>query len=107
MVYTGLFKDFPLTDNHGTANFYFSTTLLAGYSFGNKLKGTLIAPENKFNVIPDISLKWTKKFLALSLGMEYLKTDYYKVGPVWLRFGCSFNLFFDHIRTQVKTIKWY
>lgn len=106
MVYAGLFKDFPLTDNQGTANFYFSTSLLTGYSFGNKLKGTLIAPENKFNVIPDVSLKWTKKFLTLSLGMEYLKSDYYKVGPIWLRFGCSFNLYFDRIRTQVKTIKW-
>ncbi|MCX6325336.1 MAG: ankyrin repeat domain-containing protein [Bacteroidia bacterium] len=107
VAYAGLFKDFALTDRLYRSNFAFSTSLLAGYSFGNKLKGTLITPENKFMVIPAISFKWTKKNLSISLGMEYMKTEYYHVGPVWLRIGSSYSLFFDNIRTKAKTIKWY
>ncbi len=107
VAYAGLFKDFALTDRLGKCNFAFSTSLLAGYSFGNKLKGTLLTPGNKFMVIPSISLKMIKMNFSLNLGLEYLKTEFYKNGPVWLRIGCSYNHFFDKIRTQVKTLKWY
>jgi len=44
VVYAGLFKDFALTNNTFRGNFGFSTSLSAGYAFGNKLKGTLIVP---------------------------------------------------------------
>jgi ankyrin repeat protein len=107
VAYAGLFKDFALTDRLDKCNFAFSTSLLAGYSFGNKLKGTLLSPGNKFMVIPSISLKMTKMDFALNLGLEYQKTEFYHTGPVWLRIGCSYNYFFDQIRTHVKTIKWY
>jgi ankyrin repeat protein len=107
VVYAGLFKDFSLTDNAFKGNFELSSSLSAGYTFGNKLKGTLIKPENKFKVIPSISVKWTKSNLSLSLGIEYMKTEYYHIGPVWLRFGTSYNLFFDKVRTKAKTIRWY
>lgn len=107
VAYAGLFKDFALTDRLDKCNFAFSTFLLAGYSFGNKLKGTLLSPGNKFMVIPSISLKMIKINFSLNLGLEYLKTEFYKNGPVWLRIGCSYNHFFDKIRTQVKTLKWY
>jgi ankyrin repeat protein len=107
VVYAGLFKDFALTDNAFRGNYDISASLLAGYDFGNKLKGTLIAPENKFMVIPSVSMKWTKKNLSFSLGADYLKSEFYHVGPVWLRFGVSYNLFFDNIRTKGKTLKWY
>lgn len=107
VVYAGLFKNFALTDNAFKGNFELSTSLSAGYTFGNKLKGTLITPENKFMVIPAISLKWTKRNLSFSLGMDYMKTEFYRDGPFWLRLGTSYNLFFDNIRTKAKTIKWY
>jgi len=107
VVYAGLFKDFALTDNAFKSNFEFSTSLSAGYAFGNKLKGTNITPENKFMVIPAISLKWKKRNLSLSLGLDYMKTEYYHNGPVWLRIGSSYNLFFDNVRTKAKTINWY
>ena len=107
LVYAGLFKDFSLTDRPVKSNFLVSTSLLASYSFGNKLKGTLIYPENKFMVIPAISLKWTNRNLALSIGAEYLKSDYYRIGPVWMRIGFSYTYFFDKIRTKNKTKNWY
>lgn len=106
VAYAGLFKDFALTDRLDRCNFVFSTTLLAGYSFGNKLKGTLLAPENKFKVIPAISLKLIKMNFSLSTGLEYMQTGYYHHGPVWLRIGCSYTHFFDNVRMQVKNIKW-
>jgi len=106
MAYAGIFKDFELTNNPGRVNFLFSTSLLAAYSFGNKLKGTNLFPENKLRIIPSVSFKYTKLNFSLSTGIEYMKTEYYKSGPLWFRIGCSYNHFFDNIRIKVKPIKW-
>jgi ankyrin repeat protein len=107
VAYAGLYKDFTLTDRPAGFNYSISTSLLAGYTFGNKLKGTLIDPENTFTVIPSVSFKMTKMNFSLNLGMEYLKTSYYRIGPVWLRIGSTYNLFFDNVRIKNKTIRWY
>jgi ankyrin repeat protein len=106
LAYAGVFKDFPLTDKPGRFNYSFSTSLLAGYSFGNKLKGTLITAENKFKVIPAAGIKLTKINLSFSLGLEYINTDFYHNGPIWLRAGISYNYYFDNVRTKIKPIKW-
>jgi len=106
LAYAGIFKDFPLTDNVNRRNYSLSTSLLAGYSFGNKLKGTLITADNKFKVIPAVAIKMTKLKISYSLGLEYVKTDFYHNGPVWIRFGISYNYFFDNVRTIIKPIKW-
>lgn len=107
VAYAGLFKDFALTDRPDRFNYAFSTSVLAGYSFANTLKGTLIVPENKFKVIPSISLKVTKMNFSCVTGVEYIRTDFYHNGPVWLRIGLTYNHFFDNVRTNVKPIKWY
>jgi ankyrin repeat protein len=107
VVYAGLFKDFALTDRPDRFNYLFSTSLLAGYSYGNKLKGTQIAPENKLRVIPSISFKIAKMNFSLIVGMEYLKTGYYHNGPFWIRAGISYNYFIDRVKVQVKPIRWY
>ena len=107
VAYAGLFKDFALTDRPERLNYSLSTTLLAGYSFGNVLKGRPNTPDNKFMVIPSISFKLTKMNLSFIMGTEYIKTAYYKNGPVWFRVGCSYNYYFDNVRTHLKTINWY
>jgi ankyrin repeat protein len=107
VAYAGLFKDFTLTEGADRFNYLFSTSLMAGYSFGNRLKGTLIAPGNKIHVIPSISFKMAKMNFSFNMGLEYIKTEFYHNGPVWIRIGCSYNHFFDKVRTQVKPIKWY
>jgi len=107
LVYGGLFKDFVLSENPFRSTLYLTTTLMAGYSFGHTLKGSIMAPANEFMAIPDVSLKWNKKKLSLLIGIEYIKSQFYHIGPVWLRAGCSYTLFFDKIRTQVEPIKWY
>jgi ankyrin repeat protein len=107
VIYTGLFKNFPLTDNAFGANFEFSVSLSGGYSFANDLRGTLYKPKNSFMAIPALSLKWTKKDYSFSLGFEYSKSDYFRTGPFWVRFGGSYNLYFDNVRVRQKTLKWY
>lgn len=107
VIYAGLFKDFALTDYPFRGNFSISTSLSAGYVFGTQLKGTLNVPGNKFIALPAIALKWTKNDLSFSFGADYMKTDFYHVGPVWLRMGASYNFYFDKVRTKGKTLKWY
>ncbi len=107
LVYAGVFKEFPLTDNLLKSNYSILTSLSAAYSYGNKLKGTLLTPGNKFKVIPAVSIKWSKNNLALISGIEFTSTDFYKIGPVWGRFGFSYNFFFNNVRAPIKTIKWY
>jgi ankyrin repeat protein len=106
LVYTGVFKDFMLSENPFKSNFILTTTLLAGYSFGHKLKGTGMTPPSEFKIIPDVTLKWNRRNLSLFLGLEYIKSDFYHIGPVWCRAGFSYNLYFDKVRTQVTPIKW-
>lgn len=107
IVYAGLFKDFVLADRPDKINVSLSTSLLAGYSLGNQLKGTQNIPENKVSVIPAVSLKLTKMNISVNLGLEYQKTEFYNNGPIWLRLGCSYNVYFDNIRTQFKNVKWF
>lgn len=107
LIYGGVFKNFALTDYPFKGNFEFSTSLSAGYQFGNELKGTLYAPADKFKIIPSVSLLWTKKDLAFSFGADYIKSSFYHSGPIWFRLGASYNLYFNNIRTKAKTLKWY
>jgi len=107
VFYAGLFKDFSLTNYAFKGNFDLSTSLSAGYTFGSELKGTLNAPQNQFKVIPGIALKWSKKDFAFSLGADYMKSDFYKVGPIWIRLGALYNFYFDNVRSKAKILKWY
>jgi ankyrin repeat protein len=107
VLYGGLFKNFSITNYAYKANLEISASLSAGYSFGNRLKGTLNAPRDKLTAIPALSLIWIKNNLSFSLGADYLNTDFYHIGPVWVRFGASYNIYFDKVRTKSKTLKWY
>lgn len=107
VFYGGIFKDFALTNYPFKGNYSISTSLSAGYIFGNQLKGTRITPGNKFVIMPAAALKWTRKDLSFSIGIDYVKTDFYHLSPLWVRLGASYNLYFDNIRTKEKTLKWY
>jgi ankyrin repeat protein len=107
VVYAGLFKNFTITDNPLKGNWVLNTSISVAYTFGNKFKGTNITPENKVMVIPAVNFNWTKNTFTLFGGLEYMNTEFYRNGPVWLRIGCSYILFFDKIRAPGKVIKWY
>jgi len=107
LAYAGLFREFQLTDNLLKANYWLSASLSAGYSFGNRLAGTLKTPGNKFRIVPVISIKWTKDNLSLISGLEFMNTDFYKIGPLWLKLGMQYSFFFNEVRAPAKNIKWY
>lgn len=107
VAYAGVFKDFSLTANPNKLTTSFSTALLGGYSFGNKLKGTGILPENKLKIIPSASLRWTYQHLTFNAGLEYIRSDFYKTGPVWFRLGLGYVYYFDNIRNRIRLPKWY
>ena len=107
IVYASLFKDLPLTKNIFKSNWSLFTSLSLGYSFGNKYRGTNVFPENKFKVIPELGFKWMKKNFIILTGFDYMKTDYNKIGPFWVRMGCAFNFYFDSARAPGKIIRWY
>lgn len=107
VAYAGVFKDITLTSNYNKATTSFTATLLGGYSFGNKLKGTALVPENKFKIIPSASLRWTFQHLTFSVGMEYNRSDFDNTGPLWFRTGIGYVYYFDNIRNRIKLPKWY
>ena len=107
LVYAGLFKEFSLTDMPSKGNWAFGFNLAAAYSFANKLKGTEIVPGNKVMILPGIGLKWYNNQLTISGDLEYQSTDFYKIGPIWLRLGASYNIKLNYLRTPGKTIRWY
>lgn len=105
--YIGLFKNLPLTNKTIGGNWSFTTSVAAAYSFGNKLKGTNIEPETKFKIIPAAGLKWEGTRVSIFGDVEYMKTKFYRIGPIWMRAGAAFNFFFDNDRAPGKIIKWY
>lgn len=106
MISGGVFKNFTISERANGSRFAVSTSLLAGYKFGNKFKGTNTAPESKLKVIPAAGLMFQKKGLTLRAEIEYLNSDFYRIGPLWFRTGFSYNTFISKIRIPVKTIKW-
>ncbi len=107
MAYAGIFKDIKLTDNPLKGNFYFSGSLSGGYWFGNKFKGTAAKPESKIMILPAAGFKWIRNSFSLHTGIEYMNTNYYKLWPIWIRAGLSYNFDFEFGKTPVKIIKWY
>jgi hypothetical protein len=107
LAYAGIFKDIPLTNNPLKNNFLFCGSLSAGYFFGNNFKGTGTMPDNKFIIVPAVSIKLVKRNFAFYMGFEYFNSDFYRIWPVWCRAGISYNFDLKHLKTPLKMIKWY
>jgi ankyrin repeat protein len=106
MFYGGLFKDFYLTNNPYKVNWVFTASAVSAYGFGSKLKGTNIIPWNKIIFIPSIGIKLNGTGFSVFSNIDYMNTMFYKIGPVWLRFGMSYNIFFNYDKSPLKIIKW-
>lgn len=107
MVYGGIFKDFVIKEKIPGNKLSIFSSLMVAYTFGNQFKGTSITPENKFRFVPSVGLKLQIKHIQVSTGIEYTKSDFYRAGPLWLRFGGSYCFYFSKVRSQWKVIKWY
>lgn len=107
LAHAGIFKDFRLSGDYRKASLVLTASLSGAYSFGNKLRGTNLEPESRFRLNPGAGIKLQKERLIFAAGLEYLKSPYYRVGPVWLRTGLAWNIQFRKTRSPRKTIKWY
>jgi ankyrin repeat protein len=107
VVYAGLFKDFPVSETISGIKLIISTSLSAGYNFGSKFKGTNMSPENKFRILPSAGVKFEKKHFSVKADIEYMNTNFYKIGPFWLRIGISYNSFLSKVRSPGKMIRWH
>jgi ankyrin repeat protein len=106
MAYAGILREFPLPENYSRGYWYFNCSLGAGYSFGNEFKGTAIKPESRLRLIPSIGFRYAKETFGFNISLEYTNTEFFRLGPVWLRTGLSVNLDFNDNRGDVKVIKW-
>ncbi len=106
IVSGGIFKDFTLAEHMSGLKIAVSISLSAGYTLGSKFKGTEMTPGSKLRLIPSATLKFQKNHLIFTSGLEYMKTEFYRIGPLWLRFGFAYNLFLSNTRSPVKIIKW-
>jgi ankyrin repeat protein len=106
IAYAGLFKDIRITDRAYGGNWLFTSSIAGAYEFGNKLRGTLDTPGNMFKVIPSAGVKWISNNFSFNCNLDYMKSKFYKVGPVWLRLGLAYNFFLDNTRAPGKAIKW-
>lgn len=107
VFFAGIFKDIDLTDRSLNKYWYLSFSLSGAYTFGNNFKGTNLSPDNKLSVVPSVQLNYQFKKLDFYGGLEYMKTEFYKIGPVWFRAGFSYTFFFDNVRSPGKVISWY
>ena len=107
IVFAGIFKDFTVSENSSSLKISLSTSLSAGYSFGSKFKGTNINPESKFRIIPAAGIKLQKKYFTIKADLEYTNTDFFRIGPIWMRIGIAYNNFLNKVRSPRKTIKWF
>jgi ankyrin repeat protein len=106
VVWAGFFKDFRINGTQGPFEWHFSTTVKAGWKFGDKYPGTEIKPEHGLVIIPGISLIAESSFVSLSASVEYMRTEVYKSGPVWLRLGLAYNYRADDLKSSGKYIRW-
>jgi ankyrin repeat protein len=106
-VWAGPFKDILIRENSSGVSWSATGSVLAGYRFGNMLKGSTITPDPSFMVIPSAGFKWAKKDFTFSISAEYQKSSFYKPGPFWVRAGFSYGFRFNNYRTDIKRIRWY
>jgi ankyrin repeat protein len=106
VVFAGIFKDFTVSEYAFGTKIAVSASLSTGYSFSSKFKGTNIAPENKFRIMPAAGVKFQNKHITIRADLEYMKTGFYHLGPIWLRIGVAYNSFLSKVRSPGKIIKW-
>jgi len=52
-------------------------------------------------------MKWLKNNFSLQFNAEYYNLPFYRIGPIWIKAGIGYNMFFNKIRAPGKIIKWY
>lgn len=105
-AYAGLFKDFTLLEKPSGFIIMASASLSAGYNFGPAFNGTIARPESKVRIIPAAGIKFERSNLAMTAGIEYLKTEFYKIGPLWGRLGFTYSYRLSRVKKHEKKLEW-
>jgi hypothetical protein len=106
LIYAGLFKDFTLKETFSGTIISASAAFSAGFSFGPRFRGTRVPAEEKIRIIPSAGLKVQKRHFTVKADLEYMKTQFYGISPLWFRAGFAYNYFISKVRSPGKTIKW-
>jgi hypothetical protein len=106
IIYAGLFKDLTIYESQAHSKLLFSGALSAAWLFGNILKGTDYSPRGGLKMVPSASLILQIKNFAVTSGIEYMRTGFYKTGSFQGRIGVSYIFFSDRISSPGKVIKW-
>jgi len=106
IAWTGVFKEFNIRNLSGSSAWHTSLSAKVGWKYGNKYPGSNLKPEQGFVFVPAAAISYEAKSLNFSLSVEYMKTEVYKSGPVWVRFGFGYNYYVNNTRSKGKYIKW-
>ena len=107
IVYGGVSKDFYLTNRLEKSNLVLTTDLNLGYYIRHRDVAREIDQDKSLHLIPSIGLKIDSPKVDWFANVEYMRTNYLHVGPLWYRIGFSYSFFFDkNDNATLKNIKW-
>ena len=106
LVWAGVFKEFNIKYLSGQSAWSTSVSAKVGWKYGNTYAGSTLKPEHGLAFIPAASLSYEVKSFNVTASVEYLETEVYKSGPVWVRLGFGYNYNVNRTQSKGKFIRW-
>lgn len=107
VIHVGFFKEFRLAQTISDNRWNIVTSLSAGWRIYSFYEGTRKKPGENFCIIPSAKLEWTRNHLGIRAGLSYINMPFYRVAPVWISLGCSYNLYREIPRAPGKKVRLY
>lgn len=107
VIHAGLYHEIPLKRHYGKAGLSAVPALNIGYRFHSQYAGTDHGPDNSLCIIPSADLKLRIKKFSILGGITWLKTPFYKTGPLWFTLKTSFLLHGKAVSYSGKRIRLY
>lgn len=107
VIYAGFFKEFNLAQTLSDTRWSLVTSLSAGWRIYSFYEGSSQQPGENFCIIPSARIEWSRNHLGMKAGVSYIKMPFYKVAPVWVSLGCSYNLYREIPRAPGKKVRLY
>lgn len=106
-VYGGLYKEFSLDDSflNGKLTSYLSLSL--GYTFHDTFSGSRESPGSMFRIMPSLQINWSRNMFGVSTGIQWLKSPFYDIPPVWFTLCGTVTLFSEPVRHPEKRTRLY
>jgi len=106
VAWAGVFKEFNFRQISGLSPWHTSLSAKLGWKFGNQYPGSTLKPEQGLVFMPAAAIAYEVKSFNFAFSVEYMKTEVYKSGPVWIRFGFGYNYYVNKTQSKGKYIKW-